>query len=182
MISYTLNHLKLWVLFWSSESWRGWPNSLYILVCHSVTSCQISGYHTGIWRGYLGLSYDPITLQLIRKPAIHDMILLFSGSPLVFFISQWQQASQFQWGGLSTSLGYMISLISEDRWRLWLLVLNLSWDFLLPCCLFWAGPKHSSPIHTIVDAARNTARINNGLSICANVIGPHSGLSRTSTS
>ena len=36
-----------------------WPNSLYILVCHSVTSCQISGYHTGIWRRYIGLSYDP---------------------------------------------------------------------------------------------------------------------------
>ena len=41
------------------ELCRRWPILLYILVCHSVTSHWISGYYNPIWRGYIGLSYDP---------------------------------------------------------------------------------------------------------------------------
>ena len=37
----------------------GLPNGIHILISHSVTSCRISGYHTPISRGYLGLSYEP---------------------------------------------------------------------------------------------------------------------------
>ena len=32
---------------------RHWPKSFYILVCHWVTSCSISGYHTPMCRGVL---------------------------------------------------------------------------------------------------------------------------------
>ena len=35
------------------------PNVFHTLGCQSVTSCRISGYHTPISRGYLGLSYEP---------------------------------------------------------------------------------------------------------------------------
>ena len=34
-----------------------WPNSLYILVCHSVTSCEIPGYRTPFWGGVLYVWY-----------------------------------------------------------------------------------------------------------------------------
>ena len=40
------------------------PKSSYILVSHSVTSGQISGYHTPSWRGYRGLSYEPKCLKI----------------------------------------------------------------------------------------------------------------------
>ena len=52
---YTLDHFKLRVFFWPSESCWRWPNSLYFLVCHSVTSHWISGYYTPIRRRYSGL-------------------------------------------------------------------------------------------------------------------------------
>ena len=42
----------------------GLPNCTHILVCHSVTSIQISGYHIPTRRGYTGLSYDPKCLKI----------------------------------------------------------------------------------------------------------------------
>ena len=42
----------------------GLPNCTHNWVCHSVTSSQISDYHTPIWRGYPGLSYEPKCLKI----------------------------------------------------------------------------------------------------------------------
>ena len=50
------------------ESCRPWRNLIYILVCHSVNSYWISGYYNPIWRGYLGLSYDPNCFNI--RPAV----------------------------------------------------------------------------------------------------------------
>ena len=45
------------------ESCRPLLKSRYILVSHSATSGQISGYYTPISREYLGLSYEPNCLN-----------------------------------------------------------------------------------------------------------------------
>ena len=42
----------------------GLPNCTHNWVCHSVTSSQISDYHTPIWRGYPELSYEPKCLKI----------------------------------------------------------------------------------------------------------------------
>ena len=49
------------------ESRRAWPKLPYILVCHSVTSCRISGNYTPIGRGYTGLSYNCNSLNLYSE-------------------------------------------------------------------------------------------------------------------
>ena len=46
-------------IFWLSECGLPQPTCLNILICHSVTSCSTSSYHTSYKRGCTGLSYDP---------------------------------------------------------------------------------------------------------------------------
>ena len=59
-----LNFFQIAIFKHIFESRRAWPKSPYILVCHLVTSCQISGYYTPIWRGYPEPPYDHNSLNI----------------------------------------------------------------------------------------------------------------------
>ena len=113
----------------------GLPNCTHILVCHSVTSIQISGYHTPTRRGYTGLSYDPKCLKIscqIRELEL-DYMSMWESPRTSGVIREQELVETFRWDKPSTcKLQPWVKTYFAARKFHWFCEWHIM--FLLYCC------------------------------------------------